>query len=286
MLSHHGGGGGHLDPGGHHAALRAGDAAERAQMEVKPQFMTREGLYVLMPLSEYSRPNRVGSAEGMGPGGMHAAAAGGYGPASAAMAGGGMSFGGAGGAGGGGVAAAAVAGGSGPGGGGGGAPPPVRMSFCLASSSGSATPSSSASSSLRRNGDFPSNASRDSSSSSSCDHRIVFNSGKELYVYPYRGVRKAVDLNKPLDKRAYKGTFPSCHDFYHSPASPSSPSSSPLHQRGLNQGDGGLANGNGSGAEEPPVANSPMLIGFSLGQIQLLDSTRKDGSKLFNEEVS
>ena len=31
--------------------------------------------------------------------------------------------------------------------------------------------------------------------------RIAFNYGRELFVYPYRGVRKAADLTKPIDKR-------------------------------------------------------------------------------------
>ena len=43
--------------------------------------------------------------------------------------------------------------------------------------------------------------------------KIAFNYGRELFVYPYRGVKKAADLTKPLDKRVYKGTFPPCHDF-------------------------------------------------------------------------
>ena len=35
--------------------------------------------------------------------------------------------------------------------------------------------------------------------------RITFNYGREIFVYPYRGVRKAADLTKPIDKRIYKG---------------------------------------------------------------------------------
>ena len=31
--------------------------------------------------------------------------------------------------------------------------------------------------------------------------RITFNYGREIFVYPYRGVRKAADLTKPIDKR-------------------------------------------------------------------------------------
>ena len=52
---------------------------------------------------------------------------------------------------------------------------------------------------------------------SECDETagetLAFNYGRELFVYPYRGVRKAADLTKPLDKRVYKGTWPTCHDF-------------------------------------------------------------------------
>ena len=35
------------------------------------------------------------------------------------------------------------------------------------------------------------------------------------YFYPGStpGVRKAADLTKPIDKRVYKGTCPTCHDF-------------------------------------------------------------------------
>jgi hypothetical protein len=43
--------------------------------------------------------------------------------------------------------------------------------------------------------------------------RITFNFGREIFVYPYKGVRKAADLTKPIDKRVYKGTCPTCHDF-------------------------------------------------------------------------
>lgn len=82
--------------------------------------------------------------------------------------------------------------------------------------------------------------------------RITFNYGREIFVYPYRGVRKAADLTKPIDKRIYKGTFPTCHDF-------------------------GLI------TEESEIV--PLIVGFSGGQIQLVDPIRKELSKLFNEEV-
>ncbi|CAG7723175.1 unnamed protein product [Allacma fusca] len=83
------------------------------------------------------------------------------------------------------------------------------------------------------------------------NHRFCFNMGKELLVYPFMGCRKVVDVNKPMDKRGYKGTNPTCHDF------------NPIavtHQ------------------------NLPLLIGFSGGQIQYVDSIFKEVNKLYNEE--
>ena len=34
--------------------------------------------------------------------------------------------------------------------------------------------------------------------------KIAFNYGREIFVYPYKGVKKAADLTKPIDKRIYK----------------------------------------------------------------------------------
>lgn len=85
--------------------------------------------------------------------------------------------------------------------------------------------------------------------------KIAFNYGRELFVYPYRGVRKAADLTKPVDKRVYKGTCPTCHDF----------------------GPPGCLK------SEPPEV-IPLLVGFSGGQIQLIDPNRKELSRLYNEE--
>ncbi|XP_066198082.1 LOW QUALITY PROTEIN: WD repeat-containing protein 20 [Saccopteryx leptura] len=135
--------------------------------EIKTQFTTREGLYKLLPHSEYSRPNRVPfNSQGSNP---------------------------------------------------------VRVSFVnLNDQSG--------------NGD-----------------RLCFNVGRELYFYIYKGVRKAADLSKPIDKRIYKGTQPTCHDFNHLTATAESVS---------------------------------LLVGFSAGQVQLIDPIKKETSKLFNEESS
>jgi len=85
--------------------------------------------------------------------------------------------------------------------------------------------------------------------------KIAFNYGRELFVYPYRGVRKAADLTKPIDKRVYKGTCPTCHDF----------------------GPPGCL-------KTEPAEVIPLLVGFSGGQIQLIDPARKELSRLYNEE--
>lgn len=150
------------------ALLEAGERPlERPLVEpgdIKTQFVTREGIYRLMTLSEYSRPNRVG-----------------YQPQ-------------------------------------GQTPPQVRVSLVTLSDQ---------------------------------SERICFNHGRELYVYVYKGIKKAADLSKPLDKKVYKGTNPTCHDF------------------------------NTTTATSDSV---PLLIGFSTGQIQLIDPIKKELSKLFNEE--
>ncbi|NXR40148.1 DMWD protein, partial [Zosterops hypoxanthus] len=60
------------------------------------------------------------------------------------------------------------------------------------------------------------------------------------------------DLQRPIDKRVYKGTQPTCHDFNQFTA----------------------------GAE-----SLPLLVGFSAGQVQYLDLAKKDSAgRLFNEE--
>lgn len=64
---------------------------------------------------------------------------------------------------------------------------------------------------------------------------------------------QSLDLHKPIDKRIYKGTQPTCHDF------------------------------NQFTAAADTIA---LLVGFSAGQVQYLDLVKKDTSKLFNEEVS
>lgn len=63
---------------------------------------------------------------------------------------------------------------------------------------------------------------------------------------------QAGDLNKPLDKKLYKGTNPTCHNFNQTTAT---------------------------------AECAPLLVGFSTGQIQLIDPIKKELSKLYNEEV-
>ncbi|XP_031565691.1 WD repeat-containing protein 20-like isoform X2 [Actinia tenebrosa] len=133
--------------------------------ELKQHFVTKEGVYKLMTLSEYSRPNKM--------------------PYSAQQC------------------------------------HPVKVSFVTVKEPGG------------------------------CNDRIAFNVGRDLYFYIYKGVRKAADLTKPLDKRVYKGTIPTCHDF-------------------------NLLTRSSESLE--------LLIGFSAGQVQLLDPIRHEVNKLFNEE--
>ncbi|XP_028921072.1 dystrophia myotonica WD repeat-containing protein isoform X1 [Ornithorhynchus anatinus] len=84
--------------------------------------------------------------------------------------------------------------------------------------------------------------------------RVCFNLGRELYFYPgccRRGGQRPIDLNKPIDKRIYKGTQPTCHDFNQFTAA---------------------------------TETISLLVGFSAGQVQYLDLIKKETSKLFNEE--
>jgi len=64
---------------------------------------------------------------------------------------------------------------------------------------------------------------------------------------------KVLDLTRPLDKRVYRGTLPTCHDFNVTTAS---------------------------------VDRVLLVIGFSAGQIQLIDPISKELSRLYNEEAS
>uniref|UniRef100_UPI00129356F0 dystrophia myotonica WD repeat-containing protein n=1 Tax=Lonchura striata TaxID=40157 RepID=UPI00129356F0 len=87
--------------------------------------------------------------------------------------------------------------------------------------------------------------------------RVCCNLGRELHFYGGdgsggRGNRRALDLQRPIDKRVYQGAQPTCHDFNQFTA----------------------------GAE-----TLALLVGFSAGQVQCLDLAKKDSAgRLFNEE--
>lgn len=74
----------------------------------------------------------------------------------------------------------------------------------------------------------------------------------ELLFLPLYSLQ-ANDLSKPIDKKLYKGTNPSCHTF----------------------------NQTTSTSE-----GAPLLVGFTTGQIQLVYPGRRETGKLYNEEVS
>ncbi|KRY17937.1 WD repeat-containing protein 20 [Trichinella patagoniensis] len=152
---------------------------------IKSQFITREGTYKLMTLSEYSRPSRMPLNTTQGNN----------------------------------VAGSAV----------------VHVSFITLDNGNS-------------------NGSSSNDDCEDCKEKICFNVGRELYVYNYAGVAKAADLSRPIDKRVYKGTYPTCHDFDQTCTS---------------------------------TDNCELLVGFSAGQIQLINPFKKDSqvvNKLFNED--
>ena len=65
-------------------------------------------------------------------------------------------------------------------------------------------------------------------------------------------ILQAADLTRPIEKKVYRGPSPTCHDF------------------------------NQFTAKSDRLM---MIVGFTLGQIQLIDPVGKDYTKLFNEEV-
>jgi len=65
-------------------------------------------------------------------------------------------------------------------------------------------------------------------------------------------VAKAADLTRPVEKKTYRGPSPTCHDF------------------------------NQFTAKSDRLM---LIVGFTLGQIQLVEPMLKEYNKLFNEEV-
>ncbi|XP_049643209.1 dystrophia myotonica WD repeat-containing protein [Suncus etruscus] len=205
--------------GGSGPGAAMGDCAE-----IKSQFRTREGFYKLLP-GDGAAARRAGPAAAQAPAppqppqqqpppGPASAAAAGPGPASSPPP-------------------------PGPGPGPGPALPAVRLSLVRLGDPDGAGPGEppATPAGLGAGGD-----------------RVCFNLGRELYFYPgccRRGSQRSIDLNRPIDKRIYKGTQPTCHDFNQFTAA---------------------------------TETISLLVGFSAGQVQYLDLIKKGTSKLFNEE--
>ncbi|XP_066928525.1 WD repeat-containing protein 20-like [Clytia hemisphaerica] len=83
------------------------------------------------------------------------------------------------------------------------------------------------------------------------EDKIAFNIGRDMFFYNFRGVKKAPDLNHPIDRRTYKGPIPTCHDINLMTRTPQS---------------------------------IDLLIGFTAGQIQLMDPIQHECRKCFNDE--
>ncbi|KAH8363247.1 hypothetical protein KR084_007507 [Drosophila pseudotakahashii] len=254
--------------------------------DLKTQFVTREGTYRLLTLSEYSRPNRVGYSSNQSSPQVRVSMVTLPSPAQGKLGGSETGAGSPVGAGGGGGGATAVGStttnGSSPGASpaGGSGPPPAGSSTTAAAaiSNGGAGGDSN----YNSHGNHNSNNSATANSTVDArlgggismhsmmnggvvdqngvatnqvlgGDRICFNFGRDLYVYSFRGAKKGTEMSKPIDKKFYKGTNPSCHDFNASSATPT---------------------------------GAPLLVGFTTGQIQLVSPQMgpRELRKLFNEE--
>lgn len=81
-----------------------------------------------------------------------------------------------------------------------------------------------------------------------CIIELCFNLGAIINHFRFQNV----DLCKPIDKKLYKGTSPSCHDFNETTAA---------------------------------CDCAPLLVGFTTGQIQLVQPGKREAGRLYNEEV-
>ncbi|KAI6181589.1 hypothetical protein M3Y98_00845200 [Aphelenchoides besseyi] len=180
-------------------ALGPSTSAIEQKENVKTQFITREGLYKQMTISEQlARPHRVPNTQGSGP-----------------------------------VFNA-----------------PVRVSFVRSFHLNSTSQNEL---NLLENGN-QSVGSEDEENETGSD-KICFNIGRELFVYNFNfnNQNGTIDWSKPIDKRIYKGTYPTCHDF------------------------------NQTASAERACS---LLVGFSAGQIQLINPFKKEfqTSRLYNED--
>ncbi|XP_032576961.1 WD repeat-containing protein 20 [Drosophila sechellia] len=236
--------------------------------DLKTQFVTREGTYRLLTLSEYSRPNRVGYSSNQSSPQVRVSMVTLPSPAQGKLgsdAGVGTPVGG-GGAG----ANTTTTNGSSP-----GASPTGAAGASTAISNGGAGGDSNYSHSNHNSNSAGTNTVEARLGGGISMHsmmnggvvdqngvatnqvlggdRICFNFGRDLYVYSFRGAKKGTEMSKPIDKKFYKGTNPSCHDFNVSSATPT---------------------------------GAPLLVGFTTGQIQLVSPHvgPREVRKLFNEE--
>ncbi|KAH8232677.1 hypothetical protein KR032_011425 [Drosophila birchii] len=246
--------------------------------DLKTQFVTREGTYRLLTLSEYSRPNRVGyssnqsspqvrvsmvtlpnpssklgpEAAAGSPTAGTGAGAGAGGASGTTTTNGGTTTpaasptGGGGGAPGGGVASATITNG------GAGGDSSYNHTNNNTNSTVDARLGGGISMHSMMNGGVLDQNGVATNQVIGGD-RICFNFGRDLYVYSFRGAKKGTEMSKPIDKKFYKGTNPSCHDFNASAATPT---------------------------------GAPLLVGFTTGQIQLVSPQvgPREVRKLFNEE--
>lgn len=236
----------------------AGQLDPNVKDDLKTQFVTREGTYRLMTLSEYSRPNRVGYTNSQSSPQVRVSIVSLPNPTNGPL----LSS----------TANSAVNSSSAT-----GTAVATTTANSLSSSSGNGLGAGgdSGNNNDRQNSYSNSNALSSSSIDSRLggagisggihmngDHngigmfggdRICFNFGRELYVYAFRGVKKGSELSKPIDKKFYKGTNPSCHDFNAHAATPS---------------------------------GAPLLVGFTTGQIQLVQPQPgpRELRKIYNEE--
>lgn len=86
------------------------------------------------------------------------------------------------------------------------------------------------------------------------DRKICFNVGLELFVYNYDGIRNGPDASGSIFRKSYKSNAPTCHDFNQATAT---------------------------------SASICLLVGFSQGQLQMIDLTgdgceREENFKEFN----
>eukprot|EP00794_Sanderia_malayensis_P020037 gene20037-22003_t len=84
-----------------------------------------------------------------------------------------------------------------------------------------------------------------------CEDKIAFNVGKDMFFSNFKGVKKAPDPSHPIDRRPYKGPQPYCHDIN-------------LMTRKKDKLE--------------------ILVGFTSGQIQLMDPLKHEYITGFNEE--